>query len=98
MKKSKIFMAAGALALTISAIFATKASKKFAPGLTTAYFSGSSVTGFIKGAAIFTTAGNVSGYLPAYMSVCTSGGSAITTPLELVKTADDDTHQLYVNH
>jgi hypothetical protein len=39
MKKSKIFMAAGALVLAITAMFAVKANKKFTGGFATGYAS-----------------------------------------------------------
>jgi hypothetical protein len=38
MKKSRIFMIAGSFALVVSAVFATKANKKFAGAVTTAYY------------------------------------------------------------
>jgi hypothetical protein len=43
MKKSRIFMAAGALALVVAGVFATKANKKVFTG-TVYYFNGSGYT------------------------------------------------------
>jgi len=39
MKKSRIFMATGAFLLAVSAVFATKANKKFTAGLNVAEYS-----------------------------------------------------------
>ncbi|HTR29191.1 MAG TPA: hypothetical protein VMH27_07970 [Puia sp.] len=56
MKKTKVFMVAGTLALAISAIFATKANKKFTPSITTAYVAlGSQGFYVISSSAVFTT-------------------------------------------
>jgi len=56
MKKSRIFMATGALALAISAVFATKARKKFA-SVTTA-ISGNFTVREIAGFDFMTTQGS----------------------------------------
>jgi hypothetical protein len=56
MKKSRIFMAAGALVLAISAMFATKANKKFGSGTKTAYGpTGDGITIVWGSTKIFTT-------------------------------------------
>jgi hypothetical protein len=57
MKKSKIFLATGALILAASAIFATKANKKFV-AVTTAYCDNTSGVYAVKAPSILTTSGN----------------------------------------
>jgi hypothetical protein len=60
MKKSKVFMMAGTLVLAITAIFATKANKKFS-AFSTAYVAanGTTIDYTIKyGSSIFTTRGS----------------------------------------
>jgi hypothetical protein len=55
MKKSRIFLATGAFALAISAVFASKASRKFTTSLTTAAIG--STGWLVKGStAVFTAA------------------------------------------
>jgi hypothetical protein len=55
MKKSRIFMAAGAAVLAISAVFATKANKKFLISYSTAYLQAASGPALVYGSQIFTT-------------------------------------------
>jgi len=73
MKKSKIFLATGALILAASAIFATKASKKFGPNVSTGIYNGHKL---VWGSAVFTTK-NVSGFVPVYMAIYTSSSATI---------------------
>jgi len=80
MKKSRIFMAGGALLLAISAVFATKANKKFAATLTSAIaFSNDNYNYAIKASgAIFTGSAAVAGgYFNADMQLVTSAGTTI---------------------
>ena len=73
MKKSKIFMASGALLLAISAVFASKANKKFLGGKT-AYATVNSIDVYFKynASAIFTSATG-SLYTQAYMAIYSVG-------------------------
>ena len=75
MKKSKIFMAGGAFVLAITAMFATKANKKFGTGVTSAYIKGSSGV-YIQvplGASLTTTSGSPN--VLAYATLYTGGGA-----------------------
>jgi hypothetical protein len=73
MKKSKIFMAAGAIVLTISAVFATKANKKFL-GQTTGYAaSGSGLNVKFSSPTLYTTTTHVS--TPAIVTLLTGTGA-----------------------
>jgi hypothetical protein len=68
-------MAAGAIVLTISAIFATKANKKFTNSCSTGYFSkGNSATAGIKtlGLGVWLTTYNTT--RPAVFTLTTGGG------------------------
>ena len=55
MKKSKFFMAAGALVLAATAVFATKANKKFANFSTLSFTSGAINVSVAYGSLVFTT-------------------------------------------
>jgi len=79
MKKSRIFLATGALALAISAVFATKANKKF-KAVSTAY-AGSGDQIWKAGSAIFTTTGT--GTLRIYAALVTSSGHEVETKVAL---------------
>ncbi len=74
MKKSKLFIGAGALLLAITAIFSTKANKKF-NGVNTAYMSNSnfSASYFITGLASLNL--SVTGTNPAFLTLYTTGGT-----------------------
>ncbi|HEV3250556.1 MAG TPA: hypothetical protein VGZ71_06370 [Puia sp.] len=74
MKKSKIFLATGALILAASAIFATKASKKFGPNVSTGIYNGHK---FAWGSAVFTTKG-VAGFVPVYVAIYTNSNATIS--------------------
>jgi hypothetical protein len=99
MKKSRVFMAAGALALAITAVFATKANKRFTPRLSTGFLNSSdgSYSGYVKNSGIFTTSSGVSGFVQAYVVLCTSSGSIISSELPLYKTATG-TDPVFINH
>jgi hypothetical protein len=57
MKKSKVFMIAGSLVLALTAVFATKANKKFTTVSTAAFLVGGTTAYYVAGAsAILTTA------------------------------------------
>jgi hypothetical protein len=93
MKKSKIFMATGALVLAISAIFATKANKKFAPVNTGV--SGNFKFYQLSGAQILTTK---SGTPQLQVQLCTANGHAFSgfTSGDLV-TITASEHPIYIN-
>lgn len=80
MKKSRVFMAAGALALAISAVFASKANKKF-KSVTTGNGANDNYSVSISSAAVFTTSNNSS--LAVYAELCTSTGFIIVGKLQL---------------
>jgi hypothetical protein len=86
MKKSKIFLSTGALVLAVTALFATKASKKFASlPVTTAKLSGTSIYLHSKGTAaneFLMTLSNDNGPLKA-----TLDGLSISEPLVTAVTA-----------
>jgi hypothetical protein len=69
MKKSRLFMATGALVLAVSAIFATKANKKFALPFSTGYSSKLSASEF----AVKTTTGT------GWLTATNNGNAAIVT-------------------
>ena len=73
-------MLSGALVLAVSALFATKANKRF-----TAVTTGETTNGDVvwKGESLFTTAGNSA--RKAFVEFCTSGGFVFTgqTPVQL---------------
>jgi ABC-type branched-subunit amino acid transport system permease subunit len=71
MKKSRIFMAIGAFVLAITAVFATKANKKFG-SVTKAYLHGSSAYVDVP-SGILTTSG--SSLKTAYLGIYTLGGT-----------------------
>jgi hypothetical protein len=73
MKKSKLFMATGALVLAVSAIFATKANKKFTASFITGYSQASPSNFSIKTALgnAWLTASNT-GH-PAIVAIVTGG-------------------------
>ena len=80
MKKSRIFMAAGTLILAITAIFATKANKKFFTTVQTA-FAGASTSQYIAKettANIMTTKNNSNLALYLYING-TKEGVLLTT-------------------
>jgi|GEM_PF-4645725 hypothetical protein len=80
MKKSKIFLTAGTLALAITAVFATKANKKFALQLKTAVISNSNYDGYMQfkgSSAIFTTSTGVPGLTQAFLALVTSSNHVI---------------------
>jgi hypothetical protein len=71
MKKSKMFMAAGAFALAITAVFATKANKKFVPISTGYYFvSGSKAMAVHFPSAVLTV--TKSSFAPAFVTITTA--------------------------
>jgi hypothetical protein len=95
MNKSKIFMTAGALVLSISALFATKANKKFTASVTTGFVGAAAV---VISPAVFTTHSGT-GWVPCYAVIYTEstpitpGGNVINGQL-LKKTSDP----VLVNH
>jgi hypothetical protein len=75
MKRSKIFMAAGAFVLAVTAMFATKANKKFA-SFTTGYIgsTGAYVSGFAAN-TLTTTKGT---FKTAFVTLYTSASKHVT--------------------
>jgi hypothetical protein len=93
MKKSKVFMATGALILAISAIFATKANKKFNLALTGVSNSGLFHFQQLGGSTdIMTTSGGATPQL--YMKICTSSGFAVAGNGDNLETKVDN-HPIY---
>jgi hypothetical protein len=93
MKKSRLFLATGALVLAASALFATKANKKFAGAVITGY---SHTSGDL---AIKTTGGT--GWLtvsntnnPAIVTLTTQGGTVLLRT-QLVTSTGLNKHKLY---
>jgi hypothetical protein len=82
MKKSKIFLATGALALAISAVFATKASRKFVTFNTAA---SSDLKYIVRNAGAFTSDHTTRAYLQLYTA--TSDGSLIAIKAALFTAA-----------
>ncbi|HEX9511269.1 MAG TPA: hypothetical protein VF939_12355 [Puia sp.] len=81
MKKSRIFMAAGTLALVVSAIFATKANKKFANLYSgTLYYGTNKTTAVAKADAGCTTS-------PVLYSVKASSPNGAVVPFFTSKIA-----------
>jgi hypothetical protein len=76
MKKSRIFMATGGLILAISAVFATKAHKRFAASFATGKLSGTS-NYFVAGSNIFTTRSGGNN-VPVYVAMYTNSSNSIT--------------------
>ncbi len=74
MKKSKIFLAAGTLILAATAVFATKASKKFAPSFRSAFVGASSTYYVSAPSQLFTTKSN-SKFHKMFVSISTVGSS-----------------------
>jgi hypothetical protein len=92
MKKSRIFLATGALALAISAVFATKANKKFASVLTAAAISGNNDYKFTAtGQSIFTTS---SGTPQLYAELVTASNTAVVAKIPL-QTIGSNHHPVY---
>jgi hypothetical protein len=80
MKRSKIFMAAGAFVLAISAMFATKANKKF-NSFTTGYI-GSGLHIYVGGFSLLTTTrGTVSPFNKTVFVTLYTSSSKIHTQL-----------------
>jgi len=73
-------MAAGALALAVSAIFATKANKKFGSGTKTAFNEAASIK-VVWSAQLFTTVAH-SGFLQAQAELITLAAVSARTPIE----------------
>jgi hypothetical protein len=88
MKKSRIFLAAGSLALAISAVFATKANKKFSQVSTGKGGLANNYEFIIKGqgtAANFTTAGATLNKVYAYLYTTTSKHTVASAQLFTVQ-------------
>ena len=87
MKRSKIFMAAGAFVLAIAAVFATKANKKFA-SLSTVY---AATLGNLKIAVpaneFYTAASKPTGSYRVYANFFTASGTSIAPDIYLTTTA-----------
>jgi hypothetical protein len=92
MKKSKIFLSAAALVLAISAVFATKANKKFGTGTKTAY--GPSGSKVVWSSAIFTTS-KVSGAVQVGVQLLTAASNYTTYEYLYTQTGTSG-HPLYV--
>jgi hypothetical protein len=95
MKKSRIFMAAGAFVLAISAVFATKANKKFT-AINTAYSRGSvdGYTCIVKTSDLFTTV--ATGNVQAYVAVISSSGTLLSTAIPLYTSTSGTSAKLFV--
>jgi len=91
MKKSRIFMASGTLALAIAAIFATKANKRFTFGIKTAV-GGDFV--YANSTAVFTVSHGGT-LVAAHAQLVTAAGSIISSPVALVTKNEKDA-QLYI--
>jgi hypothetical protein len=95
MKKSKIFMISGAAILAISAVFATRANKKFT-ALSTAFAEGSLKIQYSS--ALFTSASGT-GYKIPYVRLYTAQGAYLignaTAPQQL-KTAVNGSDVIYL--
>jgi hypothetical protein len=89
MKKSKLFMAMGALALAITAIFATKANKRFIPFATAEVQNSATANYFVKASSgLFTSSNtNINGTISisgtqigtqADLFTATSGSTALS--------------------
>jgi len=78
MKKSKLFLSTGAFVLAISAMFASKANKKFTE-ITTAYIgaTGAYVKGFADNVLTVTQGSNKT----AWATIYTTAGSLLVTKL-----------------
>lgn len=88
MKKSRIFMAAGAVVLAISAVFATKANKKFA-GFSSAVTVSTEKLGsatWSAGSEIFTTTSNTH---QIYAALVTASSTSHAISGQLVTLTDD---------
>jgi hypothetical protein len=91
MKKSKIFMATGAFVLAISAIFATKANKRFAQVQTAV---ASDFVFVAPSAAIMTTVQGT-GQRRIYVQLCSANGTSLgVTPSNPLYTKTTD-HAIY---
>ena len=83
MKKSKVFMAAGALALAIAAVFASKANKKFVT-ITSAYgTNGFSYSFSVRNQTIFTTSFSTWPSSQVWAELCTASGGVVVSPIQL---------------
>jgi hypothetical protein len=101
MKKSRLFMAAGALILGISAVFATKANKKFSNSLKTGLVPGHAGV-FIYTAGhsanwLTTYSGNPAGSgIKAIITISTGGGLHIHTQLRTGSASGTTNKPLYL--
>jgi len=73
MKKSRIFMATGAFVLAVSAVFATKANKKFAPTLSVVDYSNK--LSISAPADIFTAINPGTGFNQVYLALYTTAAA-----------------------
>jgi hypothetical protein len=73
MKKSKFFMAAGAVVLTITAVFATKVNKRFNNVITAFAGSGGAKLVLPASSDQYLTTNNTGGR--AYLEIYTTGGT-----------------------
>jgi hypothetical protein len=94
MKKSKLFMATGAFILAATAIFATKANRRFTPGFTTGYANILGGVSVIAPSAIFTTRGGAS-LNRVFITISTINGTNLQGLKPLTK-ASGSTHQMLV--
>jgi len=96
MKKSKLFLAFGALTLALVSVFATKASKKFAT-ITTIYFPSLSARVVDPGSAIFSNTNQASNHeLYAALYTYSGGVIGVTVLHGLMQTvASQTTHPAY---
>ena len=85
MKKSRIFLAAGSLALAISAVFATKANKKFKAVATGVGQFNNDYQFIVKGQTAFTTAGATLGKVYAYLYTATFLNTVVIAQLFTVE-------------
>jgi cysteine synthase len=93
MKRSRIFMAAGAFALAIAAVFATKANKKFA-AVTTAHVADGVFSGISSGANLVTTTTN---HHKAGLAIYTTGATVSgATKLGTLKTGSSGSTPVYL--
>jgi hypothetical protein len=95
MKKSRIFMASGAIILAISSILATKANKKFAPQLKTA--ASQSGTFLSCTSDIFTVSSGVANYLQPAVDITTVNGSSFLGGPQALYTAVSESNPVYVD-
>ena len=94
MKKSKLFLATGAIALAIAAVFATKANKKFT-SVATGEANNGTYAFRVTGAINFTTK---SGGLRVYVQLITEGISGTVVPstrIPLVTAGYSHDHPIY---